>query len=263
MVFFGCNDHNIRALNATTKAVIWSVNVGEEIKAAPIVAGERVIWGYSWTKGECRDKSTGEIVWEFRASGDIDASPVLAYGNVFFGDMNGKLYSVGPKYNVATISLESTKTVVGEKRNVFMNTTVRNLGEVTETFHVGIECEGGMIDELPVTLPPSESTGVTFRWNATYMSYGNYTLRAVVDTVPGETDGTDNMVSGGWIVVTIPGDVDGDFDVDILDVVKITGCYGKIREDPLFYSNADIDENGVINILDVVVCTGHYGQEWP
>jgi outer membrane protein assembly factor BamB len=263
MVFFGCNDHYIRALNATTKAVMWSVNVGEEIKAAPIVAGERVIWGYSWTKGECRDRDTGELAWEFRASGDIDASPVLAYGNVFFGDLNGKLYSVGPEYNVASISLESTKTVVGENRNVFMNATVTNLGEVTETFHVGIECEEGMIGEIPVTLAPLESTVVRFRWNATYITKGNYTLRALVDTVPGETDGTDNTVSGGWIVVTILGDVDGDFDVDILDVVKITGCYGKTREDPIFYQNADIDENGVINILDLVVCTGHYGQTWP
>ncbi len=263
VVFFGCNNHYIYALNATDKAVVWSDDVGEEIKASPVVAGNLVIWGYSWTKGECRDKDTGELKWEFGTSGDIDASPVLAYGNVYFGDMNGKLYSVGPEYNVASISLEPTKTVVGENRNVFMNATVTNLGEVGETFHVGIECEEGMIGEVPVTLAPSESTVVRFRWNATYTTKGNYTLRAVVDSVPGETDGTDNTVSGGWIVVSIPGDVDGNFNVNIFDVVKITGCYGKTRGDPIFYPNADIDENGVISIFDVVVCTGHYGQKWP
>ena len=263
MVFFASGDLNLYALNATDKSLIWSVPTEETILAPIITVEDFIVYGQPYTKGDIRSQENGALEWSYGTSAGIVASPVIAYGNLFLGDVNGKLYCVGPKYNVGAISLESTKTVVGENRNVFMNATVTNLGEVTETFHVGIECEEGMIGEVPVTLAPLESTVVRFRWNAAYIAKGNYTLRAVVDSVPGETDGADNTVSGGWIVVSIPGDVDGNFNVNIFDVVKITACYGKAREDPIFYPNADIDENGVIGIFDVVVCTGHYGQKWP
>jgi hypothetical protein len=63
--------------------------------------------------------------------------------------------------------------------------------------------------------------------------------------------------------VTIPGDVDGDFDVTILDVVKITGIYALKQGDLGFNPNSDIDNDGVITILDVVACTTHYGQKYP
>ncbi len=61
----------------------------------------------------------------------------------------------------------------------------------------------------------------------------------------------------------IPGDVDGDLDVDIFDVVKITSCYGKKLGDAGYNPNAYLDYNGVINIFDVVMCTGRYGQKYP
>ena len=61
----------------------------------------------------------------------------------------------------------------------------------------------------------------------------------------------------------IPADVNHDLIVSILDVVKITGAYGKKAGDPLYTDNADIDNNGLINILDVVLCTGHYGGKYP
>jgi len=67
----------------------------------------------------------------------------------------------------------------------------------------------------------------------------------------------------GWVFVTIQGDVDGDFDVDIYDVVKITGIYGCKCGDPRFKSNSDLDDDGEIKIYDVVMCTSHYGQKYP
>jgi hypothetical protein len=79
----------------------------------------------------------------------------------------------------------------------------------------------------------------------------------------GETDTADNTLVDGSVVVTIPGDVDGDFNVDIFDVVQITSRYGKIVPAVPPDSNADIYGNGVVNIFDAVICTGHYGQKWP
>ncbi len=60
----------------------------------------------------------------------------------------------------------------------------------------------------------------------------------------------------------LTGDVDGDFDVDILDVVRITSIYGLRRGDPNFNSESDLDNDGIITIFDVVICTSHYGQKY-
>lgn len=66
----------------------------------------------------------------------------------------------------------------------------------------------------------------------------------------------DNTYTDGLVAVTIPGDVDGDFDVDIYDVVKICAIYGKKHGDPNYNPSCDIDN-------DVVICTNHYGHKDP
>jgi hypothetical protein len=76
----------------------------------------------------------------------------------------------------------------------------------------------------------------------------------------GRTDTADNAYIDGIVIVTILGDVDDDFDVDIYDVVKITGIYGSKVGDPEFNPNSDLDEDGEITIYDVVRCKNHYGQ---
>jgi hypothetical protein len=94
-------------------------------------------------------------------------------------------------------------------------------------------------------------------------SQGNYTISVYATPVLGETEVSDNTFVDGWVVVTIKGDVDGDFDVDIYDVVRITGIYQSKRGDPEFNPNSDLDDDDEITIYDVVRCTSHYGQKDP
>jgi len=62
----------------------------------------------------------------------------------------------------------------------------------------------------------------------------------------------------------IPADVNHDLKVDILDVVKITGCYATTPSDPDYNPHADIAAPyGKIDILDVVLSTGHYAEKYP
>lgn len=91
------------------------------------------------------------------------------------------------------------------------------------------------------------------------LSYGDHQVKVYI----GDEYGYSRASSTAYFRTTIPGDVDGDFDVDILDVVKITGIYALREGDPGFNRDSDIDGDGVITIFDVVLCTGHYGQEWP
>ena len=114
-----------------------------------------------------------------------------------------------------------------------------------------------------IAFPSRNSTVITFVWDTTGFVKGNYTVWAYAWPVPNETATAYNTFIFGVVTITIKGDVDGDFDVDIYDVVKITGIYGSTRNDPAFSSNSDLDDDGTITIYDVVRCTSHYGETYP
>jgi len=61
------------------------------------------------------------------------------------------------------------------------------------------------------------------------------------------------------IIVTVPGDTDGDRDVNIYDIVRLAWAYGAKRGEPRFNPNCDIDGSDEINIYDAVIATSRYG----
>jgi len=173
-----------------------------------------------------------------------------------------KPYPWGP-HDIGITNITTSKTVVGQGYSLHINITMFNYGNNTENFNVTVYANTTIIYVFEnVTLTSRNSTTITFTWNTTDWIKGNYTISANATAVPGETDFSDNNFTGGWVFVTIQGDVDGDRDVDIYDVVKITGIYGSKRGDPQFNPNSDLDDDGEIKIYDVVRCTSHYGQSW-
>jgi hypothetical protein len=158
----------------------------------------------------------------------------------------------------------SPKPTVGKSYPVRINATVENQGNFTETFNVTAYAGANVVGtQLVSNLLVGERRTLAFVWNTAGLSYGNYTISATATQVSGETDTADNTFTDGNVLVTIPGDVDGNYVVNIFDVVRITGSYGKRRGDQLYNPNADLDDNNVVNIFDVVICTGNYGKKYP
>jgi parallel beta-helix repeat protein len=58
------------------------------------------------------------------------------------------------------------------------------------------------------------------------------------------------------------GDVDGDSDVDIFDIVPIAGAYGSAYPDAKYNRLCDMDLDGDVDIFDLVAAAGHYGDSW-
>ena len=167
-------------------------------------------------------------------------------------------------HDVGITSLTTSKTVVGQGYNLSINMMLFNYGNNTENFNITIYANTTVIGTFEnITLASRNSTTITLTLNTTGWDKGNYTIWAYAWPVPGETDTTDNTFTYGIITVTILGDVDGDFDVDIYDVVKITSIYGFNKNDPQFNPNSDLDDDGTITIYDVVRCTAHYGETYP
>ena len=160
--------------------------------------------------------------------------------------------------DLTVTSIEPCKTFVGQDYPASINVTVENHGNLTETFYVTVYANTTVIKkQAAMTLPHGNSTTVTITWNTTGAAKGNYTITATASTVPGETDTTDNTLTDGWIIVTIPGDVDGDRDVDPDDFYLFAGAYGT---SPPSNPNCDIDGDGDVDPGDFYIFAGNYGK---
>ncbi len=166
-------------------------------------------------------------------------------------------------HDITVHDLTTSKIVAGQGYPVHINVTIVNEGDHTEKLNTTIYANTRIIQTETITLQGRSSTTVTFTWNTACLAKGNYPITAKATPVPGETYTADNTFADGIITVTIPGDVDGDWDVDLYDVVKICAVYGSKKGDPEYVSNRDINCDGKINIYDVVIACTHYGQKDP
>jgi hypothetical protein len=143
-----------------------------------------------------------------------------------------------------------------------MNITVVNQGEFPEIFNTALYINSTSLGTQNVFLTRGMSTNVSFTLNLTNFNYGNYTMSAYAWPAAGEMDRTNsNMTS--WIIVTIPGDVDGNFQVTLTDLVLLANAYSSHPSDQKWNPNADINGNGAVDLSDLVLMANHYGQHYP
>lgn len=61
----------------------------------------------------------------------------------------------------------------------------------------------------------------------------------------------------------IPGDINGDFKVNLADLVLFVNAYGSRPGDANWNPAADINGDGIVNLADLVLLANHYGQHYP
>jgi hypothetical protein len=144
-----------------------------------------------------------------------------------------------------------------------INVTVLNNGEFPETFNVTVYANFTEVGKREVTLNLGENTTITFIWNTTGFDKGNYTIMAVADTVPGETDLADNTLVDGWIIVTIPGDIDGDSKVTMGDIIALINAFGSRPGMPNWNPNCDINDDHKVSMDDVMIAVINFGKHDP
>ena len=166
------------------------------------------------------------------------------------------------QHDIAVVLVSLSRNVIGQGYTAFINVTVENQGDFPETFNVTLYANATSIHEQTIYLTEANSTTLAVIWNTAAFAKGKYTIAAVAVPVSGETDIEDNTLTSGWTIVTLPGDVDGDRDVDIFDVIRIGGAYNVAKPDPRYDPNCDINGDGTINIFDVVIASGNYGSSW-
>jgi hypothetical protein len=161
-------------------------------------------------------------------------------------------------HDVAVTDVTPSKTVVGQGYNIDINVTVANQGDDPETFNVtfysnttviGIQKLNGVLN--------GTSTVLTFTWNTIGFAYGNYTISAVADTVPDETNTANNSFTDGEIYVSIPGDINRDGMVDVFDATILANACGSSLGNPRWNTDADLNQNGVVDVFDFTILARH------
>lgn len=186
-----------------------------------------------------------------------------------FGNNESELYAPEiTNRDVAALGVTTSKSgcvpaeTVGQNQMANITVTVENQGVTVETFNVTAYANATAIGSQQITMDPAEVRVLNFLWDTSGFAKGNYSLTAQADVLLGETDIDDNVFNYGWVFVTLAGDVDGDRDVDIYDIVRMAGVYGVSLPNFRYDPNSDMDNDGDIDIYDIVIAAGNYGKSW-
>jgi parallel beta-helix repeat protein len=172
-------------------------------------------------------------------------------------------------HDVAVTNVLTSRTVVGQGYDLNITVTAANLGTYPETFNVTVDANAASIGSQTVILPIGSSANFTLVWNTKSFPYSNHTISAYAWPVPGETNIANNNFTSGVVTVTISGDLNGDFKVNLSDLTILARAYGSHCANydyqgesapPNWNPNADINGDGKVSLSDLTLMARHYGQ---
>ncbi|UCD28507.1 MAG: PQQ-binding-like beta-propeller repeat protein, partial [Planctomycetota bacterium] len=94
MVYIGCHDGFLYALNLATGTVKWKYEATESIRSSPCVVGNNVFFGDSGGVFHAVKIRDGSGKWTFQTDGEIISSTNYMEGKLLFGSYDGYLYCV-------------------------------------------------------------------------------------------------------------------------------------------------------------------------
>jgi hypothetical protein len=220
-----------------------------------LAAGGTQILNYTW---DTTSAPIGEYMLNATTTwvpGETDPSDKNLTVNVYVGTRDLAATSVNPYIT----------SIPGEypPGGINVSVTVKNKGQATETFNVSLYYVSNFLNNLVATqttaLVSGGSETLTFPWNTSRLTYGNYTLLGSVIPIPYDTNTADKNVTTK-VVVTILGDINGDGTVNILDAIILGNAFLSNPYSPNWNPNADINGDNAVNILDAIILSNHFLQ---
>lgn len=195
---------------------------------------------------------------------NISASVSLAPGEINAGNDTGMANTpvtiLTPGHDIAVVGLMSLKTVVGQGYNMSIAVFVKDYGVFSETFNVTAYANTTLVGTQIVTLASAEEAELLFNSSTLNVTKGKYNVSASAGPVPGENDTSDNSRVDGSIIITIPGDLNGDGRVDIYDAIIMAEAFNSSPNNSNWNPNTDINGDNAVNIYDAILLANNFGK---
>ena len=94
ILYIGCNDRNVYALDVNNGNTLWSFNTGDVIESSPTVVDGIVYIGSGVGQLFALNASTGSLVWSSANLHPIQGSPIVANGKVYFASNAQYLFAL-------------------------------------------------------------------------------------------------------------------------------------------------------------------------
>lgn len=182
--------------------------------------------------------------------------------NVF---IDGKVWVMTLIRDISIIDVVPSRSWVYQGWRVNITTTVKNKGDLNETFTVTLYYDENVMMNFTVeNLPPDNQTSVLVTWNTENTSpCKNYTISAKAQILPYELNTTDNVYIDGHLKIRFMGDIDGNDIVDLSDILTTALAFGACPGHPRWNPDADYDQNGIVDISDMLTVALNYGKGFP
>ena len=93
VAYFGSNDHQVRAVNASTVNKIWSYLTGNSVESSCTVTDGVVYFGSHDHNVYALDAVTGNKIWNFTTRGEVYSTPAVVDGVVYVGSNDKNVYA--------------------------------------------------------------------------------------------------------------------------------------------------------------------------
>jgi ABC-type transport system substrate-binding protein len=163
-----------------------------------------------WARNNSQGFHPGDLPWQNTLVGNgpfYITESISGVGGHAYLKANPN-YFLSPKTfnrDVAVLNVTPHKTSLEYGETVSIEVLVENQGDTSETLEVGLYANTTLAETKTVySLLPNASKSLAFEWNTTGFELGNYTVKAIAETLLDETDTSDNVYIDGTITITTP-----------------------------------------------------------
>jgi parallel beta-helix repeat protein len=221
----------------------------------------------SWSKS-IQGKSYGNYWSDYTGkdtNGDGIGDTNLPYRIPATGTDNYPLMRTWSEHDIAVTSVAPSKNQVNPGEVVTITVKVRNNDNITasETFTVTAKYNNTVIGTQQVTALTQGATSIlTFNWDTTGVTPGNYTIKAEASTVTDELNTDNNSLNDGTVKIKafLSGDINHDGVVNTQDLTLLKQAFGSTLGSPNWNANADFNKDNKIDALDLYQLGRNWGK---
>jgi hypothetical protein len=178
-------------------------------------------------------------------------------------ELDRRIHVVDLDARLSVVNVTCREPVVTKEKYASTDIMVNNEGYFAQPCNITVYANSTAVWRFSGILSGDTNTSLLAQWNATDLAEGNYTIWVSAEPVPGESYTADNTLVDGSLVVTGPGDINGDFTVDIYDAILLANAYNSQPVSFNWNPNADINGDAIVDIYDAIILANHYNQHYP